>query len=158
MRTNCLLAFAAFALSASQPLRAADADTGKTWLLLIAVNEHDNAALNRGVANTIRDAQVAYDNILKEMEFNRVKHDRKSSIENLIIRRLEFIVLGTPGVDNSSLLQRAEDAVTSATQLIEDDANANPPRAPNLAAHRRNMDRVYAEIAEEKSNEWRRGK
>jgi hypothetical protein len=45
-------------LALTAPAAARAADEGKTWLLLVAVDKHDNPRLDRGVANTVRDADL----------------------------------------------------------------------------------------------------
>jgi hypothetical protein len=91
--------------------------------IALRMNEVRTAVASAG--NTIREAKVAYENILKEMEVNRVKAERKSDIANKVINRLDMIVDGNPGVPNSSSLQMAEENVGAAHQLLEDDANGN---------------------------------
>ena len=108
--------------------------------ILIRMNEIRTALGSAG--NSVRDAQQSYDNILKELKYNRVSGDRKSSIENNIIRRLDAIVAADERETGS--LPAAENAFQEAHQLVEADANAK--RAPDVEAHRVKMNKAHREM------------
>ncbi len=88
--------------------------------------------------NTLRNANKAYENILREMEVNRVRSDRMKKIGDRIAAPLKDIVvqdrIDDPKNPQTGSYPNAEDAFQNAQQLVEDDVNAK--RAPNYAAHR----------------------
>jgi hypothetical protein len=110
--------------------------------IAIRMNEIRTALSSAG--NTVREAQAAYDNISKEMRANRVDPARMSNIENNIIRRLDLIVKFDPNVPGSDSLQKAEDAFAAAHELVEKEANAGS--APNIEAHRQNMNAAHLKM------------
>ena len=97
-------------------------------------------ALN-SAGNTLRDANKAYENIVREMEVNRVRSDRLSKIRDRIAGPLKDIVV-QDRIDDVKNPQTgsfpfAEDAFQNAHQLVEDDVNLK--REPNYAVHREAM-------------------
>ena len=87
--------------------------------------------------NNLRESQQAYNNILRELEVNRVRSDRVSKIRDNIIARLDSIVLQNPIDPQSGSLPRAQEAFDTASQQVEKDVNDKA--GPNVALHRQNM-------------------
>jgi hypothetical protein len=92
----------------------------------------------------LNDAYQAYDNILKEMRYNRVDKTRIAKIEDNIITRLEQIVVQDPRIPNSGSLPRAVDAFQRAYQLVEEETNAK--RDPDVEGHRLNMNEAHRQM------------
>src|SRR5262249_42891500 len=86
--------------------------------------------------NNLRDSQQAYDNILKEMDVNRVRSTRKKQIQDKVIDKLDRIVVG----DNATY-SLAEDAYGKIHELVETDANSK--RDPDVALYTKNMNESY---------------
>ena len=107
--------------------------------VLIRMNDIRTALGTAG--NVIRDSSKAYDNILREMEVNRVKGDRVKKISERIAGPLKNIVVADriddPANPQTGSLDYAEAAVQNAQQIAEDDVNLK--REPNYAAHRETM-------------------
>ncbi len=107
--------------------------------VLNRMNEIRTALASAG--NILRDAHKSYENILREMEVNRVRSDRMTKIADRIALPLKDIVVQHPLDDkknpDTGSFPYAEEAFQNAHQLVEDDVNAK--REPNYAAHREAM-------------------
>jgi hypothetical protein len=110
--------------------------------ILNRMNEIRTALASSG--NTLNEAYQAYDNILKEMRYNRVDKTRIAKIEDNIITRLEQIVVQDPRIPNSGSLPRALDAFQKAHQLVEEETNAK--RDPDVEGHRLNMNEAHRQM------------
>ncbi|HZZ81522.1 MAG TPA: hypothetical protein VFE62_23675, partial [Gemmataceae bacterium] len=123
--------------------------------VLIRMNEIRTAI---GAAGTIvRDAEKAYDNILKEMRVNRVRNDRMSKIEKNIHLPLRDILfqdrLDDPNNPQTGSYPFAEEAFLKAHGLVEEDVNAK--RAPNFGMHQAAMKEADRKL-QKLSNDIRR--
>lgn len=99
----------------------------------------------QSAGNVLTDAQSAYDNILKEMEINRIKSDKIKTIQGNIITRLDYIVMQPdPKYPAAGTLTRAQDAFQKAHQVIDDETNNK--KAPDVETHRKNMLAAHAEM------------
>jgi hypothetical protein len=110
--------------------------------ILIRMNEIRTALADAGKA--LNETHQAYENILKEMTYNRVDKTRISKIENNIITRLEQIVVQDPRIQGSGSLPRALDTFQKAHQLVEEETNAK--QAPDVEAHRLNMNDAHRQL------------
>jgi hypothetical protein len=110
--------------------------------ILNRMNEIRTALASSG--NTLNEAYQAYDNILKEMRYNRVDKTRIVKIEDNIITRLEQIVVQDPRIPNSGSLPRALDAFQKAHQLVEEETNAK--RDPDVEGHLLNMNEAHRQM------------
>ncbi len=92
----------------------------------------------------VRDAEVAYKNIGKEMDVNRVRSDRKNKIADTIYYPIKYIVEKDERVRGSGSHIDAEAAFQAAISLVEEDANAK--REPIYNQHRPLMNQAEREM------------
>jgi hypothetical protein len=98
--------------------------------------------------NNVREAHQAYENILKEMDVNRVRAERVKKIQDAIITRLDTIVVkdmsDQRNPNNTGSFVRAEEAFQKAHLVVEEDSAAKRP--PDGAAHRENMGNAHQQM------------
>lgn len=103
--------------------------------VLNRMNEIRTALSNSG--NTLRESEQAYRNILKEMDYNRVKSDRVSKIDNDIHQPLKRMVDG-------GSFPKSEEAFHRALGLVEEEVSAK--REPDSRQHSTNMYAAHKEM------------
>lgn len=103
------------------------------------LNRMNEIRTNLSTSGTnLREADLAYENILKELRINRVKANRKSFIENKIFQPLHDIVFPDRLFpQDTGSFPHAEEAFGNAHAQVEKDVNLS--QRPNALTHRANM-------------------
>ncbi|MBI2804841.1 MAG: hypothetical protein HYX68_07665 [Planctomycetes bacterium] len=99
--------------------------------------------------NNLRDTNNAYQNILREMQVNRIRADRMETIEKRVIQPLTDIVMQNSFDDPKNPVTgthpRAEELFDLARQQVERDASAQQP--PDADAHQKAMSAAQRQMS-----------